>query len=72
MISAADPAIGTAVYELSLRLAGDLYEPGSTGYEDACALFNSMIERRPALVARCSAPTTWWRRWRSRATTTCA
>jgi len=49
-------AIDTATDELRLRLAGDLHEPGSAGYEDACALFNSMIERRPALVARCSAP----------------
>jgi FAD/FMN-containing dehydrogenase len=42
--------------ELRLRLRGDLYSPGEPGYEDACSLFNSMIERRPALVARCSAP----------------
>jgi FAD/FMN-containing dehydrogenase len=55
VISTADPAIGAAVYELSLRLAGDLHEPGSAGYADACRLFNSMIERQPALVARCSA-----------------
>ncbi|HEX2071333.1 MAG TPA: FAD-binding oxidoreductase [Thermoleophilaceae bacterium] len=56
MISAADPAIGAAIYELSLRLAGDLHEPGSPGYEDACSLFNSMVARRPRLVARCTAP----------------
>jgi FAD/FMN-containing dehydrogenase len=42
--------------ELRLRLRGDLYRAGEDGYEDACALFNSMIDRRPALVARCSAP----------------
>ena len=46
----------TAVAELRLRLGGDLFEPGSKGYDDACSLFNSMIEKRPALVARCSAP----------------
>ncbi|NLT04745.1 MAG: FAD-binding protein, partial [Solirubrobacterales bacterium] len=47
-----DPA---ATAELRLRLGGDLHEPGSPGYEDARTLNNAMIERRPALVARCSA-----------------
>lgn len=42
--------------ELRLRLAGGLYEVGDPAYEDACTLFNSMIERRPRLVARCTAP----------------
>jgi FAD/FMN-containing dehydrogenase len=49
-------ATDTAIDELRLRLAGDLHEPGSAGYDDACALFNSMIQRRPRLVARCTAP----------------
>jgi hypothetical protein len=39
-----------------MRLAGDVHEPGSDVYEDACTLFNSMIERRPLAVARCAAP----------------
>lgn len=42
--------------ELRLRLAGGLHEPGDPAYEDACTLFNSMIERRPRWVARCAAP----------------
>ena len=33
-----------------------LHEPGSLAYEDACTLFNSMIERRPRYVARCASP----------------
>jgi len=33
-----------------------LHEPGSAAYEDACTLFNSMIERRPRYVARCASP----------------
>jgi FAD/FMN-containing dehydrogenase len=33
-----------------------LFEPGEPEYAEACTLFNSMIERRPALVARCSSP----------------
>jgi len=42
--------------ELRLRLCGGLYEPGDAEYADACRLFNSMIERRPRLVAHCAAP----------------
>jgi FAD/FMN-containing dehydrogenase len=42
--------------ELRFRLAGGLYEPGDVEYDDACTLFNSMIEKRPRLVARCVAP----------------
>ena len=33
-----------------------MYEPGDPEYAEACTVFNSMIERRPALVARCAAP----------------
>jgi FAD/FMN-containing dehydrogenase len=49
----ATPAIPTD--ELRFRLAGGLHEPGAPEYEDACTLFNAMIEKRPALVARCVA-----------------
>jgi len=42
--------------ELRFRLRGGLFEPGDPEYEDTCTLFNSMIERRPRLVARCAAP----------------
>jgi FAD/FMN-containing dehydrogenase len=42
--------------ELRLRLAGGVHEPGDDVYEDACTLFNAMIERRPLAVARCAAP----------------
>jgi len=37
---------------LRLRLRGGVHEPGDAAYDDACTLFNAMIERRPALVAR--------------------
>ena len=48
--------IETALRELRFRLRGGLYEPGEPEYADACTLFNSMIVRRPRLVARCAAP----------------
>jgi FAD/FMN-containing dehydrogenase len=52
MTAIKDPAAD----ELRLRLAGGLHEPGDPAYEDACTLFNAMIERRPRYVARCAAP----------------
>jgi FAD/FMN-containing dehydrogenase len=44
-----------SIEELRFRLRGELYEPGQAEYEDTCTLFNSMVERWPALVARCAA-----------------
>src|SRR5437870_1778427 len=32
--------------------SGDLYRPGDDGYDEARMVINSMIDRRPALVAR--------------------
>jgi FAD/FMN-containing dehydrogenase len=46
----------TAVAELRFRLRGALHEPGDAAYVDACTLTNAMIDRRPAFVARCTAP----------------
>jgi FAD/FMN-containing dehydrogenase len=50
------PSLDLAKRELGFRLRGALHEPGDPGYADTCTLFNSMIERRPRLVARCAAP----------------
>jgi FAD/FMN-containing dehydrogenase len=33
---------------------GTVLEPGNAGYEDARTIFNSMIERRPAVIAQCA------------------
>jgi FAD/FMN-containing dehydrogenase len=38
---------------LRSRLAGELIELGGSGYEEARKLWNGMIDRRPALIARC-------------------
>jgi len=51
---AAAPATTTATAISGPSLPdGSVHLPGEPGYEDACSLFNSMIERRPRLVARC-------------------
>jgi len=35
---------------------GDLIVPNENGYEDARKVYNAMIDRRPALIARCAGP----------------
>jgi len=49
--------IGTGDVE-SLRnsLRGDIVLPGEPGYDEARTVWNAMIDRRPALVIRCSGP----------------
>lgn len=44
----------TAVDELRGQLRGEVLTPTERGYEEARALYNAMIERRPALIARCT------------------
>ena len=50
-ISQLDPL---AVASLAERLAGEVITPGDPEYETARAVWNGMIDKRPALVARCS------------------
>ncbi|HEV7863836.1 MAG TPA: FAD-binding oxidoreductase [Acidimicrobiia bacterium] len=44
----------SAVAELSAGFGGQLVQPGDPDYDRARAVFNGMIDRRPALIARCS------------------
>ncbi len=38
---------------LKMRLRGPLFAPGDVGYEESRTVWNAMIDRQPALVARC-------------------
>ena len=38
---------------LKMRLRGPLLLPGDSGYEESRTVWNAMIDRRPAIVARC-------------------
>jgi hypothetical protein len=43
-----------AVANLEASLRGTLLAPGSDAYEEARTIWNAMIDRRPALIARCT------------------
>ena len=50
----ADTAIeGAAVEAFQASLRGELLHPSDPGYDDARKVWNGMIDRRPALIARC-------------------
>src|SRR4051812_48702337 len=41
------------VAEFSGALSGQVLRPGDLGYEDARKVHNGLIDKRPALIARC-------------------
>jgi len=43
----------SAVQKLRERLRGDTFRPGERGYDAARTVPNAMIDRRPAVIARC-------------------
>ena len=45
-----------AVADLRARLRGPLLVPGQEGYEQARRIWNHMIDRHPAVIARCAGP----------------
>lgn len=46
----------SALAELRHRLPDAVSLPGEPAYDDACRLFNAMVERHPAVVVRCLTP----------------
>ena len=47
------PPDDMAVQGLMTRMRGELIRPGDAGYEPARKIYNGMIDKRPALIARC-------------------
>jgi FAD/FMN-containing dehydrogenase len=45
--------IATTIEEFKTNLRGELIQRGDEGYEEACKLYNGMIDKRPLLIARC-------------------
>ncbi len=43
----------SAIQELAASLRGAVLRPGDAGYEQAIHIYNGMIDRHPALIARC-------------------
>lgn len=39
--------------DLRMRLRGPMLVPGDAGYEDARTVWNAMIDKKPAMIARC-------------------
>jgi FAD/FMN-containing dehydrogenase len=44
----------TTALELAEGFQGPQFRPGDDGYDDARAIYNAMVDKRPALIARCS------------------
>ena len=47
-------AVATKLGELKLDLAGELILPPDPGYDEARAVWNAMIDKRPAMIVRCA------------------
>jgi FAD/FMN-containing dehydrogenase len=55
-MSTVTTAAEAARRELGSGFAGELIGPEDAGYEDARRIYNGMIDKRPALIARCTGP----------------
>jgi hypothetical protein len=55
-MSTTTPGAEAARRELAGGFAGHLIGPEDPGYEDARKVYNAMIDKRPALIARCARP----------------
>ena len=44
----------SVVADLRTRMRGELIRPGDKGYDEARKVWNGMIDKKPALIARCA------------------
>ena len=47
------PFVSQDVSELARTFAGQLLQPSDSGYEEARRVHNGLVDKRPALIARC-------------------
>src|SRR5260221_7913673 len=47
------PSVAEAAAELARAFSGQLLKPGDVGYEEARKVHNGLVDKRPALIARC-------------------
>jgi FAD/FMN-containing dehydrogenase len=47
------PSLAEAAAALAASFTGQLLQPAEAGYEDARKVHNGLIDKRPALIARC-------------------
>src|SRR5690349_15620613 len=50
------PSVADAVSELANTFTGRLLKPVDAGYEEARRVHNGLVDKRPALIARCLGP----------------
>ncbi|MFW6076036.1 MAG: FAD-binding oxidoreductase, partial [Chloroflexota bacterium] len=53
-MAAAPPVVDTGLESFRATFRGPVLEPGDSGYDDARSIWNAMIDRRPAIIARCT------------------
>src|ERR1051325_8170401 len=46
-------SVNEAAAALATTFSGQLLEPGAVGYDEARRVHNGLIDKRPALIARC-------------------
>jgi FAD/FMN-containing dehydrogenase len=50
----ATSTVDQAIEEMHATFRGELIHAGTTGYDEARKVYNAMIDRRPAIIARCA------------------